>query len=77
MARTINAEYVKRGDLFTIDPESIVVNLKENGRAFAVEDSTIRNAEFALLVESIERDGQMVPVEVRPTSTGPASRKRR
>lgn len=59
MAITINAEGVKRGDLFFVPLNQVVVDVKKNTR-FAPPSEI----ELAALRQSLQKNGQMVPAEV-------------
>jgi len=61
MARKIEAGEYRRGELFFIPPDEIVVDPKQNGRAFPeLEQNAVDD-----LIEVLESGGQLEPVKVR------------
>lgn len=62
MARAINAEYVKRGDLPSLPASQVVVDHSENTRLY--------EPDFSDLVEAFKTEGQLQPCIVRPLADG-------
>lgn len=62
MARTINAEHVRRTDMFYVPPDQVFVDHKENTRLYKPDVSG--------MITSLKLNGQWQPVVVRPLPQG-------